>query len=411
MSQSQLSTDVAIIGGGPAGSAAGAFLVQRGHRVLCLEKGFFPRYVIGESLLPRCNELLEEAGLLDAVRSRNYLVKHGALFLSGDRSERFCFAESLDGDYAHSFQVPRGDFDRCLATEARRKGLDLRFGHRVDAVQTRSDGVKLHVTDIENQEELLVEAAFVMDCSGYGRVLARLLDLEEPALLPQRISCFTQIEGDIRPPADHEGDIWICTHPQNGWLWIIPFNNGRTSVGMVCDRDYWNSLHGPNKKRLFDYLQSEPNAARRLAQATQVAPVRLIDGYSRKVKTFHGERWVLAGNASDFLDPVFSSGVTLALESSLLAARLVERSLAGDKVDWDNEYDHVLNEAVQVFLRFIESWYDGVLPEIFLAKKRPEHTKNRITSILAGYVLRQDNPFVRRPAERLAALHSVCQPQ
>jgi flavin-dependent dehydrogenase len=394
MTRSGAPKDTLIIGAGPAGSVAGAVLARGGRSVLCLEQNYFPRYVIGESLLPRCNALLEQVGMLQAVRSRGYMVKPGAIFLRGDERERFCFADALKGDHRDTFQVPRDDFDQLLATEARRAGLDLRFGQRVDKVEFESGVAVASVTDLDQGRSYEVRSRFVLDCSGYGRVLPRLLDLERPALLPSRVSCFTQVENDIRPEGDLAGDIWICVHPEDGWIWIIPFSNGRTSVGMVCGREHWQGMTGTNRDRLFRFLRQEPNAKARLANAVPVAPTRAIEGYSKKVGALHGDGWALVGNASDFLDPVFSSGVTLALETAVLAAALVERTLSGEAVRWDEEYDAVVGKAVGVFLAFIESWYRRDLEAIFFAAEKPPRVKRFITSILGGHVLRDDNPLV-----------------
>ncbi len=399
--------DVVVIGAGPAGSVAGLTLARKGRSVLCLDGGFFPRHVVGESLLPRCNALLEQAGLLDAVAARGYMVKHGAVFLRAGERERFCFADSLGGDAPSTFQVPRDDFDQLLATEARRAGLDLRFGQRVTGVDFGAGGARLQVTDVELETSYEADARFVLDCSGYGRVLARLLDLERPSVLPRRVACYTQVEGDLRPEGDLEGDIWICVHPDNGWIWIIPFANGRTSVGMVCDRDHWQAMSGTPRERLFAFLRAEPNTAARLADAVPVAPTRTIAGYSAKVAALHGERWALAGNASDFLDPVFSSGVTLAIETAALAAGLVDRTLAGEAVSWPDDYDAVVNRAVGVFLAFIESWYRRDLESIFFSAIKLPQTKRRVTSILGGHVLRDDNPLATATEGALRQLHEA----
>ncbi len=399
--------DVVVIGAGPAGSVAGVTLARKGHAVLCLESGYFPRHVIGESLLPRCNALLEQAGLLEAVAARRYMVKNGAVFLRGDERQRFCFAESLKDDHPSTFQMPRDDFDQVLATEARRAGLDLRFGQRVTGVELDRDGARVLASDVERETSYEVDTRFVLDCSGYGRVLARLLDLERPSTLPRRVSCYTHVENDLRPAADLEGDIWICAHPDNGWIWIIPFSNGRTSIGMVCDHDDWHGMSGTNRDRLFGFLRREPNAAARLAHAVPVAPTRRIGGYSTSVAAFHGERWALAGNASDFLDPVFSSGVTLALETAMLAAGLIDRTLSGETVRWEDEYDPVVNKALGVFLAFVESWYRRDLEAIFFSTRKLPRMKRRITSILGGHVLRDDNPLTTATDGALQQLYEA----
>ncbi len=399
-------TEVVIIGGGPAGSVAGTALSKHGHDVLCVERDHFPRYVIGESLLPRCNALLQQVGMLEAIEARNYMVKEGAMFLRGEDREYFRFAEALSGDWPLTLQVPRDDFDQVLATSARRAGVDLRFGHELLDATFNAEGCSATIRDREGGADYCVEARFVLDCSGYGRVLPRLLDLERPALLPCRVSCFTQVENDVRPEGAHAGDIWICVHPVNGWIWVIPFSNGRTSIGMVCDRDHWAGMTGSPKDKLFQFVSEEPNARRRLDQAASVAPTRVIEGYSKKVERFHGERWALVGNASDFLDPVFSSGVTLAIETAILAAGLVERTLGGEAVDWRVEYDAVIDKAVGVFLAFIESWYSRELEDIFFSPSKPDRIKRQVNSVLGGHVLRTDNPLLRDSARRLADLHA-----
>jgi len=266
--------DVLIIGAGPAGSLAGAALARQGRRVRCLERDYFPRQVIGESLLPRCNELLERAGMLEAVEARGYTIKRGATFLRNDEAARFTFSEGLSGDRPTTFQVPRDDFDTTLSTAARHAGVDLRFGQQVDAVEFDADGATVLATDLECGKSYETAARFVLDCSGYGRVLPRLLDLETPASLPARVAGYCHVENDERPQDDTNGDIWICIHPRNGWIWIIPFSNGRTSVGFTCDRDFWDSRPGSPREKLFAFLREEPNAARRLAVAAPVTPTR-----------------------------------------------------------------------------------------------------------------------------------------
>jgi len=406
-SPATLLTDVLVIGAGPAGSAAAVALVAKGHRVLCLERGHFPRQVVGESLLPRSNDLLAQLGLLAAVERRGYMVKKGALFLRGAMRERFVFADGLEGDLPTTFQVPRDDFDQTLATEARRQGVDVRFGQEVLSVDFDAEGATARVQDTWRDQPFYVRARWVLDCSGYGRVLARLLELNEPTGLPNRVACFTHFEGDIRPPADVQGDIWVCCHPDNGWLWLIPFANGRTSVGMVCDPAHWESLPGTPLERLLAQLKRDPNAAERLSSAMPVLPPQVIKEYSTKNVRLHGERWAVAGNAGDFLDPVFSSGVTLALESATLAAGLVDRQLRGDAVDWDLDYTAPMMQAVTVFRAMVQGWYGGQLPDIFFNKQKIERIKTRVTSLLAGYVRRADNPMTRDCARSIAVLHEA----
>jgi flavin-dependent dehydrogenase len=336
--------------------------------------------------------------------------KHGATFLSGDRRERFGFADALTDDDPWTFQVPRDDFDQTLATEVRRQGVDLRFGHAVRAVTFEPDHARVTVDEPEAGRALEVRARFVLDCSGYGRVLPTLLQLEAPTGLPSRVACFTQVEGDDRPTGEEAGDIWVCRHPETateGWIWIIPFSNGRTSVGAVCAASYWDAQPGSMQAKLQRFLSQEPNAATRLRQSNQVMAVRELRAYARVVSSMHGQRWAVTGNAGDFLDPVFSSGVTLALESANLAAGLVSRCLQDQPVDWERDYEAVMRDAVAVFRAFVKAWYDGRMAELFFTPHKPPRIKRRLTSILAGSVRRADNPIVRDPEATLDELYRL----
>ena len=399
-----MDADVLVIGAGPAGSVAGSLLSRQGHRVITLEAGTLPRFQIGESLLPRSNDILAAAGLLDAVVARRYQPKNAALFLDRERRERFCFADAFPGQRAQTFQVPRDDFDQTLASAARGHGVDVRFNHKVETIELAGDQVSLSVLDLEADRRLQLHAGFVLDCSGYGRVLPRLLGLEKRSEIPPRIALFTWVEGDDRPPGDLEGDIWICIHPRGAWGWIIPFSNGRTSVGLVMPQADYESVSGCDRDRLFPLLDEDPNVRARLRNASPVLKTVKLSGWAAAVTKFHGPGWAVTGNASEFLDPVFSSGVTLALESSSVAAGLVHRSLCGEAVDWDAEYDAAVGKAVGVFKVFVRSWYEGSLPRILLSPNKHPAIKQAITAVLGGYVTDPSNPFVRDPEQTLAAV-------
>jgi flavin-dependent dehydrogenase len=399
-----IDADVLIIGAGPAGSIAGALLARRGRHVITLEAGTLPRFQIGESLLPRCNDLLAAAGLLDAVIARRYQPKRGALFLDGAQRERISFADVFPGQATQTFQVPRDDFDQTLSTAARGMGVDVRYNHRVEAVELRDDSVCLTVLDVESDRRLELRASFLLDCSGYGRVLPRLFSLEKPSEVPPRLALFTWVEGDQRPPGDEEGDIWVCVHPRSSWGWIIPFSNGRTSVGLVMPRSDYDGVAGCDRDRLFELLKEDPNVHERLKGAVPVLRTTKLQGWAAAVTRFHGPRWAVTGNASEFLDPVFSSGVTLALESSSLAATLVDRTLSGEAIDWNEDYDIPMGRAVGVFKAFVRSWYEGDLRRIIFGPKRNAGIQQAITAILGGYVRDQNNPLVRDPEKTLVVL-------
>lgn len=398
-------TDVLIIGAGPAGSVAGALLARRGYQVTCLEAGSFPRFQIGESLLPRCNDILGEAGLLEAVVARNYQPKNAAAFLDRGWHERFCFAEVFPGQQTQTFQVPRADFDQTLATAARAQGVNILFNHRVDEVELQAGKARVVATDLESERRRSFEARFALDCSGYGRVLPKLLKLEKPSVLDPRLALFTWVEGDQRPAGDEEGDIWICSHPRgDAWGWIIPFSNGRTSIGLVMPQAMYDSGSGCDRDRLLSLYREDENVRRRLEKAVPVLKTSKLQAWSAAVERLHGPGWALTGNAAEFLDPIFSSGVTLALESARAAALAVDRELKGETVDWERDFAAVVKKAVSVFKVFVQAWYDGTLPKVLVMSRKADAIKRGITAILGGYVLDERNPFVREPEATLAAL-------
>jgi flavin-dependent dehydrogenase len=398
--------DVIVVGAGPAGSVAGAILARKGLDVLTLEGGVFPRFQIGESLLPRCMDILAEAGLLDIVKERRFMPKPAALFLQNDKTERFCFAEMFPGQAPQALQVPRADFDQCLSTQARAYGARVLFQQRVDGVEFAPDGsgVKAMVTDTETGAKYTAEAKFLIDCSGYGRVLPRLLNLESPPALAPRMALFAHFEGDVRPEGDAAGDIWVCIHPEGPWTWIIPFSNGRTSIGVVAEKATFEKAGKTDHEAFHALLKSDPNIQKRLSKATPVMKTTRLEGWTASVSKFHAPGWAVTGNASEFLDPIFSSGVTLALESSSRAANLCARQLAGEKIDWTAEYEPTMRKAVGVFRTFVQTWYEGSLQRLFMNDQKPEKFKRAITSVLGGYVLDEQNPFVRDAEGTLRSL-------
>lgn len=377
---------------------------RAGIKPLVLEAGTFPRFQIGESMLPRVNDVLAEAGLYEAIVAKKFMPKPGALFLKGGQTDRFCFAEMFPGQSPQALQVVRSEFDQTLATKAREYGADIRFQQQVTGIEFDANGVSTtQVKDVETGNEYQVEAKIVLDCSGYGRVLPKLLHLEAPSKITPRAALFAHFEGDERPKGDEAGDIWVCVHPKGPWIWIIPFSNGRTSVGVVAEREMIAAAGKDDRERMMHFINTDPNAGKRLKNVTQVMKTTKLEGWSSSVKQFWGPGWVLCGNASEFLDPVFSSGVTLALESSHRAAKLSIKQLKGEKVDWDGDYTRPMDRAVGVFRVFVETWYTEELQRLLLAPNKADKIKRAITSVLGGYVLDEQNPFVRDPRGTLNA--------
>lgn len=396
--------DVAIIGGGPAGAVAAALLNKQGLRVVVLEKQHFPRFVIGESLLPHCMEFIEAAGFGDAVRAEpSFQLKNGAAFTWGGRYTYFDFTDKFSSGPGTTFQVRRALFDKILIDEAERQGVDVRFGHGVAAFDNSGAEARLRIEADDGAYEL--SAGFVLDASGYGRVLPRLLDLETPSELPPRLAHFTHIVDNISSPTFDRDKILITTHPQHRdvWLWTIPFGDNHCSIGVVGTPD---KLAGDSETVLKKFALECPMLAEVLADAVweNEFPFRSIQGYSANVKSLHGRHFALLGNAAEFLDPVFSSGVTIAMHSAKLAADLLVKQFNGEAADWQREFAEPLMVGVNTFRTYVNGWYDGRFQDVIYADNRNADISRMLSSILAGYAWDTENPYVEKSERRLNAL-------
>ena len=398
--------DVLVIGGGPSGSVAACKLLKAGFSVTILEKLEFPRFVIGESLLPRCNEILEKNGLIDVIEEQGFMLKPGAIFIDENKQEELIdFRNNLGQKWGTSYQVKREEFDNVLLETAKKWGADVR--HKYEVIAYDNDNNKVTATD-ENGEEKVFKARFVLDASGYGRVLPKLLDLDIPSDLRLRNAIFTRVEGETRREEDKEGFIDIVIHDDNkAWLWGIPFSDGVTSIGVVCEESYFEET-GLNLEDFFDKVINEHEYLKeKYKDAKKLRPVGVINGYSAAIKTMHGKGFALSGNATEFLDPVFSSGVTLALESSDRVGDLIIKELNGEKVDWQKDYEDYMMIGINVFREFVYAWYEGKLRKIFYAPNKAEKIKQSIASILSGYVWDEDNYFVKNSKQKIDALISM----
>ncbi|WP_439256802.1 NAD(P)/FAD-dependent oxidoreductase [Lonepinella sp. BR2271] len=401
--------DVVIIGAGPSGTVSAALLRQQGLSVLLLEKQHFPRFVIGESLLSYAMDILEQAGLADAVRAEpTFQFKNGAAFSWGERYAYFDFNQKFTSGPGTTLQVRRAIFDKILADEVMKKGAVVRYGHSVEAVDNHNDSVILTV-NTDQSEHYQVEARFVLDASGYGRVLPRLFNLDIPSNLPMRIAHFTHIEDNISEPTYDRNKILITTHPEHRdiWLWLIPFADNHCSIGVVGLPE---KLTGESESVLKKFALDSPVLKRLLANAKWETdfPYLNIKGYSANVKSLHGKNFALLGNAAEFLDPVFSSGVTIALHSARLAAPLIVRQLQGETVDWQQEFSDPLMVGVNAFRTYVNGWYEGSFQDVVYAKNANPEIRAMISSILAGYAWDISNPYVAKSDSRLKALAEIC---
>ncbi len=386
--------DVLVIGAGPAGTVAASIINKAGYKVRIVEKLKFPRFVIGESLLPRCMEALNEAGFIEAIKEKNFQEKFGAKFVKNDKVCDYFFADQFTEGWSWTWQVPRGEFDKTLADTVEKMGVPVSYETTVTGIEFNGSDSVTTVEDI-NGNKTTIEARFIVDGSGYGRVIPRLFNLEKQSNLPPRKTLFTHVVDVKRSMDDEPNRITIIVHQKGIWIWVIPFSDGKTSVGFVGEPGFFEKYTGSNEEQLRALIASEPYLSERLKDVEMVFEPKVLESWSATSSTFHGDGFVLTGNVTEFLDPVFSSGVTLASVSSQMAAHLVIRKLKGEQIDWNKEYTEPMMQGVDTFRSYVMAWYDGTLDKIFFADHVNKELKNMICSVLAGYVWDQDNPYVK----------------
>jgi flavin-dependent dehydrogenase len=400
---------VLVIGAGPSGAIASALLRRQGRDVLVLERQRFPRFSIGESLLVHCLDFVAEAGMLEAVDSAGFQCKNGAAFAHGDRYAEFDFSDRFTPGRPSTYQVQRAAFDKILADEAARQGVEIRYETEIVAVDFARAPARLTARSADGGLRE-IDADFVLDASGTGRVLARLLALERPSDFPVRHAIVTHVADRIPDGVLPRNMLRVMVHPQHCdvWYWIIPFAAGRSSIGVVAPPELLQRHAGSAEQRLRQLVGEEPGFARLLAAAEWDTPVREIAGYSANVRSMHGPGFALLGNAAEFLDPVFSSGVTVAMRSASVAADLADRQLAGAPVDWQRDFEQALRTGIDCFRAYVNAWYDGRFQNIVFHKRQPADVRRMICSILAGYAWDLSNPFVADPVRRLDVLAQLC---
>ncbi len=402
-----LNYDVLIIGGGPAGSMAATKLVTAGYSVVLIEKVKFPRFVIGESLLPRCNELLEEAGLLKAVEEAGFQFKGGVAFENEQNDIKVVhFKDNLGQKHNSSFQVRRETFDDLLLKSAEKLGTQVIMEAEVTAYNEDTNQVDVLLKDGSTE---IYTAKKVIDASGYGRVLPTLLDLNVPSSLEVRDAVFCRMEHDSRPEDGTDGYIYVYVVGNNdAWIWNIPLSDTVTSVGVVTTDAYYKSFNLSPNDFFNKIIKENSHAKERYKHANKINEVGFIGGYSAKVKTMFGKNFVLVGNATEFLDPVFSSGVTLALESGSKAADLLIQEFQGEEVNWQRDYEDYMMVGVNVFKEFVEAWYDGRLQSIIFSEKMTlDKIERKVVSVLSGYVWDKNNMFVYSPTESVNTIYKL----
>lgn len=388
--------DVLVIGAGPSGTVAAALLKKEGWNVLVVEKTEFPRFVIGESLLPRCLDALDAAGFTEALQGMNFQKKTGAKFIKDGSICDFTFSKQFtQGARQSAWQMRRADFDFTLAKECQKMSIPVWYRQEVVAVAIDEDGCSVTTIRDANGQEQQIQARFIIDGSGYGRVLPKLFDLSRPSGQNARMALMTHLADPKRFQVEEPDRIVIYVHQHDCWIWTIPFSDGITSLGYVAEASFFEEYRGGLEQQLRQMIGDTPELAHRFEGIPFEWEPKLLKHWSISSSTYWGNGFVLTGNVTEFLDPVFSSGVTLATVSAQMAAPLVSGYLKGEKVDWEKDYARPLQSGISVFRTYVNAWYDGSLFDIFFSDVKDESIKAKICSVLAGYVWDESNPFVK----------------
>lgn len=379
--------DVVIIGGGPAGTTAAIHLAQKGRSVVIFEKEKFPRFKIGESLLPYSLSALDRLGIrpqLDAVA----MPKYGGEIATacGQRAVKFHFKDGFRLKHHQAYQVERATFDKLMLDRARECGAKIHEETQVSKVAFEADGVALEVKD-KNGETRNIQARYLLDCSGRNSVVGRHFGLKVSYPHLQKFSCFAHFEGVQRDEGIDAG-LTRLVRADRHWFWMIPLDEQRTSIGVVMDLADFKARKLSPEEMLNWAIQDSPVMAERMRDAKRVSIVHSISDYSYRNSKLTGERWMLAGDAAGFIDPIFSTGVFLAIHSGEECANAIDTILTspGKRPGLFRRYERSMNRIMDMYLRFVSAWYRDEFISVFTTPTQRFQLAPAINAVLAGNI-------------------------
>ena len=399
--------DVAIIGGGPAGSTAAGLLARAGRRVVVFEREKFPRFHIGESLLPFSMKAFNRLGLHQKLLRAGFIKKYGGEIMGAccDSGTKFYFKDGYRSQFDHAYQVTRGDFDKMLLDHAAELGAEVREQTAVEAVEFSADGVSLswkkvasteaglaRFADMTSQRDVAatsgkIQARYVIDASGRNSLLGRQFKVKKTYDHLQKLSIFAHYDGVWRS-AGIDGTLTVLIRAVDRWFWLIPLTHERMSVGVVLDSETFRNSELNAEDFLEHALAEQPTIWKRMANARRVSKVYVEADFSYRSVRLHGDRWLLTGDAAGFIDPIFSSGVFLAVFSGERCADALNELLdrPGKAKRLFARYERSVNRAMDVYLRFVNAWYTKEFIEVFLAPRNVLGLVPAVNAVLGGNV-------------------------
>ncbi len=381
--------DVAIIGGGPAGSVAAALLARAGRRVIVLERDKFPRFHIGESLLPFSMQAFTRLGLHEKFARAGFMEKFGGEMYGacGEDGVKFYFEDGFRSQTDRSYQVTRADFDKVLLDHAAESGAEVREETGVDNVEFSDEGATLAISRKGNGATERIGARYVIDASGRNSILSAKFKLKKNYEHLQKVSIFAHYDGMLRADG-RDGTLTRMVRAVDRWFWVIPLSATRTSVGVVLDGGVYKKSGLNAEDFLQQAIEEQPLLMQQMRDAERVTPVRTAADFSYRSTQLTGDRWMLAGDAAGFIDPVFSSGVFLAVLGGEQAADVLHEVLDHPKKRRKlfARYSRNINKAMDVYLRFVDAWYSKEFIEVFLHPQDLFQIPPAVNAVLGGNI-------------------------
>ena len=376
--------DVIVIGGGPAGTTSATLLARQGFSVTLLERERFPRFQIGESLLPYNNDLFARLGVTDQIEAGESFPKYGAYFVTGDGQVgySFRFDKRLRDPYRKSFQVKRAQFDELLLRNAEKHGVEVRQETPVTSV------------DLSDPNRAIVngnlEARFVIDASGHGSVVGARVGQREDVQSLKKVAIFAHYRNVPRAEGRDAGNTVIVVL-KDAWFWLIPITADVMSVGLVCDRDHVRSCGLEPQALLEQTIAASPWVAEKMKDAERITQIYTRKDFSFRMKNMVGTNYALVGDAAGFLDPIFSTGVFMAMKSADLASAGVAEKLRGGSMRSLRQYEADMQDGLDRYLAFIEKFYDRAFLEVFLQPSERWGLLDTVVGVLAGDIFANRN--------------------